>query len=116
MTINEIAQICHETNRALCLAFGDTSQKRWEDSPQWQIESAIDGVKLHLVNERSVEASHQAWMAHKVKMGWVQGEIKDETKRTHPCIVPFDQLPPEQQAKDYIFRETVHSLRKFVTL
>jgi len=28
----------------------------------------------------------------------------------HPCIVPFDELPLDQQIKDRLFRQTVHAL------
>jgi len=37
--------------------------------------------------------------------------VKDTEKKEHPCIVPFDQLPREQQAKDYLFRGVVHAVR-----
>jgi len=29
---------------------------------------------------------------------------------THPCMMPFDSLPPEQKLKDYLFAEIVRSL------
>lgn len=28
----------------------------------------------------------------------------------HPCMVPFAELPKEQQAKDFLFRAVVHAL------
>jgi len=51
-------------------------------------------------------------MKEKVDDGWVYGEKKDPdaTPPTHHCIVPFSELPKEQQAKDFIFRAVVHSL------
>ena len=39
------------------------------------------------------------------------GPVKDLDAKQHPCMVPFEQLPVEQQAKDYIFRAVVHALR-----
>ncbi len=116
MTINEIAMVCHEVKKALCNAFGDTSQPRWADAPQWQIESAINSVKMHLVNEAGPETSHEAWMKEKVDKGWVYGEVKDAKAKTHPGIVNFADLPPDQQAKDYIFRAIVHALRGKIKL
>ena len=35
-TVEQIAEVTHEVNRALCLAFGDASQKAWQDAPEWQ--------------------------------------------------------------------------------
>jgi hypothetical protein len=100
-----IAICCHEANRKFCIFTGDNSQKPWAESPLWQQESAIKGV--HFVNnnpEASDSATHDSWMAEKVNDGWVYGEIKDAEAKTHPCIVPFDQLPADQQFKDKLFK------------
>lgn len=106
-----IARTCHEVNRAYCQALGDMSQPAWEDAPMWQRDSARLGVELHMRKNVGPEASHESWMAQKVAEGWVYGPVKDPEAKTHPCIVPFDQLPREQQAKDFIFRAVVHALR-----
>lgn len=106
-----IAKVCHEVNRAYCQALGDHSQKPWLIAPQWQKDSAVAGVMLHMNANATPEASHVAWSKQKVADGWVYGETKDEVKKTHPCLVPFSKLPKEQQAKDFIFRAVVHALR-----
>ena len=110
-----IAEVCHEINRAYCAALGDFSQRGWNYCPEWQKESAVDGVKFHLENPlEGPEASHQNWYDKKEKDGWKYGEEKDEQLKLHPCMVAFGKLPKEQQAKDYIFRQTVHSLTNFI--
>lgn len=107
-----IARVCHEANRAYCQALGDNSQPTWEDAPQWQRDSAVAGVRFHLANPQAgPEASHESWLAQKEADGWVFGEQKDPEAKTHPCMVPFNELPPEQQAKDFIFRSIVHSMK-----
>lgn len=109
--VEAIARVCHEVNRAYCLALGDTSQPAWEDAPEWQRSSAMAGVKLHLENpDAGPQASHESWMRQKVAEGWVYGPVKDPEKKQHHCMVPFDMLPREQQAKDYIFRGVVHAM------
>lgn len=111
MDVKSIARVCHEINRGYCQALGDFSQAPWEDAPDWQKDSAIIGVRLHIGNPTAgPEASHESWMAEKVAAGWVYGDIKDETEKTHPCMVPFSDLPKDQQAKDFLFRATVHAL------
>ena len=111
LTREEVAQICHEANRAYCLAIGDDSQLPWEECPDWQKESALMGVDLHASGEdHGPEVSHESWMAQKLADGWVYGETKDAEAKTHPCMVAFDQLPREQQAKDFIFRSIVHAM------
>lgn len=110
-SVERIARVAHEINAALCVAFGDNSQKSWEDAEAWQRDSAIKGVQFAQENpDAPPSAQHDAWSADKVADGWVYGETKDAEKKTHPCLVPFDELPPEQQAKDYLFRQVVKSL------
>lgn len=107
----EIARIAHEVNRAYCLALGDLSQLPWDEAPEWQRESAFAGVMLHLSNpDAGPEASHEAWAAHQLAKGWQYGPAKDVEAKTHPCLVPFAELPVEQQAKDFLFRSIVHAL------
>lgn len=111
MTPNEIARVAHEVNRAYCQALGDNSQPAWESAPQWQRDSARLGVQLHTEDPNAgPAASHESWMAQKVAEGWVYGPEKNPELKQHPCMVPFDELTLEQQAKDYIFRGVVLAL------
>jgi RyR domain len=111
MNNEQIAKVAHEVNAAFCTAFGDDSQPSWEDAPQWQRDSALDGVEFHILNPAAEPSqSHENWMAEKEAAGWVFGRVKDPEEKEHPCIVPFEELPPEQKAKDYLFRQVVHSL------
>lgn len=111
MTPEQIARVCHEVNRAYCQALGDMSQPAWEQAPEWQRSSARMGVDLHTMGDFGPEASHISWMQQKVREGWIWGPFEDPILQEHPCIMPFDQLPPAQQAKDFIFRAVVHALR-----
>ena len=111
MNNEQIAKVAHEVNAALCLAFGDDSQKPWDDAEEWQRESAVKGVQFAIENpDAPPSAQHDAWSADKEADGWVYGDVKDTEKKTHPCLVPFDELPPEQKAKDYLFKQVVRSL------
>mgnify|MGYP006297405973 FL=1 len=111
MQIEQIARVAHEVNRAYCQALGDNSQPTWADAPQWQRDSALLGVQLHTENpDAGPQASHDSWMAQKVADGWTYGPEKRPDLKQHPCMVPFDQLPREQQAKDFIFRSVVLAL------
>lgn len=112
MPMDAIARVAHEVNRAYCQALGDSSQPAWEQAPEWQRSSARMGVDLHTMGEFGPEASHASWMQQKLDEGWKYGPVKDPEAKEHPCIVPFDQLPREQQAKDFIFRAVVHALSR----
>lgn len=108
MTDEQIAEICHEANRAYCKALGDESQLPWATAPQWQRDSAVNGVRFHRAAPSATDAaSHEHWLREKQRAGWTYGPVKDEAKKQHPCMVPFRELPPAQQRKDALFRKIV---------
>jgi hypothetical protein len=107
-----IAEICHQANKAWCEINDDYSQKDWIDATIGQQQSAITGVLFRMDNPNAgKDAQHNAWMQDKINDGWVYGEIKDAVAKTHPCIVPFEQLPEFQQKKDALFCAIVDSLK-----
>lgn len=106
-----VAQICHEANRAFCLTFGDASQLPWDEAPEWQRQSAINGVEFARSNpSSSPAASHENWMKEKLADGWKRGPVKDPIRKEHPCLVPYAELPVEQQAKDHLFQAIVRAI------
>ena len=101
----EVAKITHEVNKVYCESLGDFSQPPWEDAPDWQRDSTVAGVQA-VRNEtaKSPEEQHESWMALKISEGWVYGPIKDAEKKTHPCLLPYSELPDDQKLKDHLFR------------
>lgn len=115
MTILQVAQVSHEINKAFCESIGDMSQIDWDNAPDWQKNSAIDGVKFHIDNpSASPSASHDNWLKDKIKDGWKYGPVKDPNAKEHPCFLPYEQLPVSQQSKDFLFKQVVHSLKGFI--
>lgn len=111
MSIDTIARIAHEVNRAYCESLGDHTQVAWDLAPEWQKQSAIHGVEFHLRNpDASPGASHENWLELKHAEGWKYGAVKDADKKEHPCMVLFSELPTEQRAKDYLFQAVVRNL------
>lgn len=101
----------HEANRAYCVAIGDRSQVAWDDAPEWQRESAIKGVQaVRDGSAKTPKEQHQSWLDEKMRTGWIYGPVKDAEAKTHPCFVPYGELPPEQQRKDELFRAVVTAL------
>jgi len=104
MKIADVARICYETNKVFCDMIGDFSQKPWDQAKQWQRDSVIEGVKYFLTHtDASDGAQHNAWVEYKIAEGWKYGLKKDANKKEHPCLVPFKDLPVEQQTKDALF-------------
>lgn len=108
--IFQIAKTCHEVNRTYCISIEDLSQLPWADAPDWQKESAFNGVKYHLANPKSTpKDSHVNWLKEKETNGWIYGKVKDVNAKTHPCIKEYHELPSYQQAKDHFFLTVVKS-------
>lgn len=108
--IERIARMAHEVNRAYCEEIGDSTQKPWDEAPEWQKASAIDGVKFLLYHpEANHMDGHVNWMNRKFKDGWSFGPVKDEAKKQHPSLVMFSFLPTEQKVKDRLFHAVVRS-------
>lgn len=112
MTRDKMIEVCaeaaHEANRVWCQAHGDDSQLVWWTAPEWQRSSAIAGVAGVLAGN-TPEQQHAVWMEAKVGEGWRYGPVKNAETREHPCMVPYDALPPEQRAKDAIYIATVRA-------
>lgn len=109
--VTNIARMCHEVNRIYCESHGDLSQPKWENAPDWQIASARSGV-IHLMTNRDAkpEDSHVNWLADKIADGWIYGETKDPDAKTHPCMVPYADLPSQQRHKDALFHAVVKGM------
>jgi len=50
--------------------------------------------------ERLARMEHERWMTAKLDGGWRHGSKKDDEARTHPCLIPYDDLPPHEKEKD----------------
>ncbi|MFE0763670.1 RyR domain-containing protein [Streptomyces smyrnaeus] len=107
-----IARVCHEANRAWQLESGDPHPSpRWEEAPQWQRDSAIEGVRRARAGA-SPEQLHESWCEHKRGEGWRYGPVKDAERRTHPCLVRYGALPEAERRKDALFAAVVAALEE----
>jgi hypothetical protein len=111
VTVEQVAKVCHNVNKAYCESQNDFSQPTWEDAPEWQKSSAINGVKYHFENEVTPEMSHESWLKQKLEEGWVYGKTKDAEAKTHPCIMRYEELPKYQRTKDSLFKSVVDSFK-----
>lgn len=113
-----IAAACHQAWYAYAvLALGEDGEP-WQSAPAWQKESIRDGVRFWdacsdvCSIEELCEASHRNWCTYKREDGWVYGPAKDPDKKTHPCLCPYDRLPPSQRKKDRVVVEAYLAMRE----
>ena len=65
-----------------------------------QMESLLDGIAyLEGHPEATPKSNHENWMREKISQGWKFGRVKDFENKTHPDLVPFDQLPEVEKRK-----------------
>lgn len=112
LKIEYIAEVCHEVNRGFCAAHNDFSQPAWNEAPEWQKQSARNGVRAALADPgRKPSDSHEGWAREKLADGWTWGPVKDPEKKLHPCLVSYEDLSQEQRAKDALFLAVVRALQ-----
>lgn len=75
-------------------------------------------VKLPVELEELVEEMsrnvHEVWAETRINQGWSYGEKRDDELKTHPCIVPYEQLPESE--KDYDRNTSVGTLKLIMKL
>lgn len=43
---------------------------------------------------------HEVWAAGRIAAGWKYGPVRDEAKKEHPCLVPYEELSEEEKDFD----------------
>jgi hypothetical protein len=107
--VEAAAELALEANRLYCKMIGDNSQPNWREATDEQRDSMRQAVELAL-DGATPQQQHEQWADYKYRHGWVYGKAKNPTTREHPCLVPYDQLPPEHKAKDELCQTVVHAL------
>ena len=53
----------------------------------------------HLIEELA-EAVHNEWADERRRNGWIYGIKRDDELKTHPCLVPYDELSDDEREYD----------------
>lgn len=43
---------------------------------------------------------HTRWMEEKIRNGWTFGQVRDNERKIHHCLVPWEELPEYEKEKD----------------
>lgn len=67
---------------------------------------------LNELTEKMARNVHEVWAASRIAQGWTYGEKRDDVKKTHPCLVPYEELPEVE--KDYDRNTAIETLKLIV--
>lgn len=56
--------------------------------------------ELVSLRETLAEHLHDVWALGRMKQGWTYGAKRDDDAMTHPCLVPYTDLPEDEKEFD----------------
>ena len=57
-------------------------------------------VELDELVEMIAKNVHEVWAQNRMNEGWVYGNERSDTLKTHPCLIPYDELPEIEKEYD----------------
>jgi hypothetical protein len=78
-----------------------------------ELPALADGEPLYrdaAERERLAKLEHQRWISDRRLNGWRYGETRDDLRKTHPDIRPFEQLRPETQEYNRQFVDVLDAI------
>lgn len=59
-------------------------------------------AELNELTELLAENAHELWAAERIAQGWSYGPQRDDERKLHPCLVPYDELPENERTFDRV--------------
>jgi ryanodine receptor 2 len=63
-----------------------------------------DGVQippeLATLTEMLAQNAHDVWASQRLAQGWTWGPSRDDARKQHPCLIPFEQLADSEKDID----------------
>ncbi len=97
-SMDAMARIVHLAWCAFQLGAGQNYNEQPDDEDIASNTRSIVDFLQH--PDRTPEMAHELWMKDRIEHGWVYGAVKNKEAKTHPDLVPYDQLPAIERAKD----------------
>ena len=69
-------------------------------------------VELDELVENIAKNVHEVWAQSRMKEGWIYGEERNDILKTHPCLIPYEELSEVEKAYD---RDTAFGTLKLIT-
>ena len=52
---------------------------------------------LEALVEQMSKNVHDVWAETRIKQGWTYGPERNDELKTHPCLIPYEELPENYQ-------------------
>lgn len=111
MTPDQIAPVVHEAIRTLQTVLGQNASPPWSEAT-WERASTLEAVR-HALDDPTPGKEHERWMRERLEGGWRYGPVRDEQRKLNPTLVPFDELPAAEKAKDALVIAITQSLKEY---
>jgi hypothetical protein len=106
-----VARVVHDAVRSWQGANNQPPSPPWSRAPKWMKDSTMAAVTYRLANPGAPNsAQHELWVNEKQSAGWKRGKIKDGVKKTHPLMIPYDELPMVERRKDALVSGVIDAL------
>jgi ryanodine receptor 2 len=56
--------------------------------------------ELDALIEQMAKNVHEVWAESRIEQGWSYGEERSDALKTHPCLIPYEELPEVEKAYD----------------
>ncbi len=70
--------------------------------------------ELMVLTERLAENNHDNWAAQRIKEGWTHGLARNDEKKEHPDLVPYNKLPEIE--KEYDRKTAMEALKAIISM
>ena len=71
-------------------------------------------IELEQLVEQMSKNVHEVWSETRIKQGWTYGKQRNDELKTHPCLVPYEELPEEE--KEYDRNTSIGTLKLIMKL
>jgi len=71
-------------------------------------------IELEVLVEKMSKNVHEVWAETRVSQGWTYGEQRNDELKTHPCLIPYEELPEEE--KEYDRNTSIGTLKLIMKL
>ena len=60
--------------------------------------------ELNMLAEAIAKNVHEVWSEGRINEGWTYGEERNDAKKQHPCLVPYDDRHTSQETLKLIVK------------